>query len=68
MAFKLKIAFEPKVGEGGEMINTLELGPDLYNTLDTVDRRNQDINDALRCAQGNCTPSQYEKGKGLGGW
>lgn len=53
---------------GGEMINTLELGPDLYNTLDTVDRRNQDINDALRCAQGDCTPSPYKKGNGLGRW
>jgi len=53
---------------GGEMLNTLELGPDLYNTLDTVDRRNQDLNDALRCAQGDCSPSPYKKGDGLGWW
>jgi len=50
-----------------EMINTLELGPDLYNTLDTVDRRNQDINDALNCAAGNCSSSPYTHGGGLGG-
>ena len=59
-------------GRGGvpgasEMMNTLELGPDLYNTLDTVDRKNQDINDAIRCASGDCSSSQYGQGNGLGG-
>jgi RHS repeat-associated protein len=54
---------------GSEMINTLEIGPELYNTLDTIDRRNQDIKDAQRCAEGgDCTPSPYEKGNGLGHW
>lgn len=52
---------------GPEMINTLEMGPDLYNTLDTVDRRNQDYNDAIRCASGNCSTSPYARGNGLGG-
>jgi RHS repeat-associated protein len=51
----------------GEMINTLEIGPELYNTLDKVDRRNQSINDALRCAQGDCTPHDFNRGDGLGG-
>ena len=51
----------------GELMNTLELGPDLYNTTDTVDRRNQDINDAVRCASGNCSISPYQRGNGLGG-
>jgi RHS repeat-associated protein len=55
-------------GVPGEAINTLELGPDLYNTLDTADRRNQDVNDAIRCAQGNCQPSNYNQGSGLGWW
>lgn len=51
----------------GEMINTLEIGPELYNTLDKVDRRNQSINDALRCAQGDCSPRDFNRGDGLGG-
>ena len=51
----------------GEMMNSLELGPDLYNTIDTLDRRNQDYNDAIRCASGNCSLTPYTRGGGLGG-
>lgn len=41
---------------GGEAIATLQLGPELYNTLKIVERRNKKIDEALRCAQGNCSP------------
>ncbi len=41
---------------GGEAIGVLQVGPDTYNTLGIVGNRNAQYYDALRCAQGDCSP------------
>lgn len=50
----------------GEAITTLEMGPELYNTTDLIKRRNHDINDALRCANGGkCDFTEYDPQDGF---
>ena len=61
--FKPMYSCESKAGVPGlgEAVTTLEMGPDVYNTVDTLQRRNHDINDAITCAQGGpCRFSPYD--------
>ncbi len=50
-----------------EAVGVLQVGPELYNSAKIVDDRNQSVNDALRAAQGDWTPSNHNAGPGIGG-